>query len=197
MTSRELQEVETLFGTYRGTRLEDEERDEFATLYGRADHADVESAIRAAAELDGRVFLETVARRHREIRDAKMARYVAEKRAERCGLKTPAVDHARPGWPCAAGSPTGTYLGWIAVRAMLDMASAKRTGERYVAHGFVLSEHVEELLASVVPIGALPALDRSKRTGDAIKAIERGIGSWVKVRAEEYVAAARAEQGLS
>lgn len=186
MTQEELTACLALFGTYRGERVRQLEVDEFARLYGRAERSDVEAAIRSAAERDGRVFLETIARRHHEIRAAEFARRVAEHDAQKRAVAG-RPNYQKPGWPCADGSPIGNYLRWVAVRAMLDVGAARATALRYERSGLMLIDLSDRILAMVQPIGAVPWQTRSKLVGDEIEAIEREIGRWASVEASQFV----------
>lgn len=192
MSDDDLKACLALFGTYRGERVRQLEVDEFARLYARSERGDVEAAIRAAAERDGRVFLETIARRFAEVRDMRLkSAHVAQESEKFAAL--PAVDYARPGWPCAVGSPVGSYLRWIAVGAVQTRAKAEAVAARYVRQGLVTQELADRVIAAPPPLGSLPPLERSAALGREIEQIESEIGSWARVEASQYVAACQRE----
>jgi len=196
MTSSEIVEVSTTFAAYRGARIEagSAELREFAAIFGGANAPDVRDAIRLAAERDGRVFLETVAKRHAEIRSERFTASVREREASKRAAPT---EPTRPGWPVLPGSPTGAYLtciGWLAIR-QTGPAAARRAADRYVAAGFVLAEHADALISEMWPDG--PALKPSERAEVSRQFDERlaaDLGPWARVQAERYVETVRLDQ---
>lgn len=192
MTKTDVAECLSLFGTYRGQRADPLEIAEFSRLYATADRPTVEAAIRSAAERDGKVFLETVARRFGEIRDAAArADAAATEAARRAAL--PRANHTKPGWPCEDGSPVGNYLRWIAVRAMLDENAARATAAKYVQAGLVLPELADRVIAASVEARSLAPIDRSRAVGAEVVQIEREIGHpWIATEASRYVEAVNA-----
>lgn len=191
MTSSEIVEVSTTFAAYRGARIEagSPELREFAAIFGSANAPDVRDAIRLAAERDGRVFLETVAKRHAEIRSERFTSAVREREASKRG---PTADPKRPGWPVMPGSPTGAYLtciGWLAVR-QTGPAAARRAADRFVAGGFVLAEHADALLAEMWPEGAtLRPSERAEVSRQFDERLAADLGPWARTQAERYVEA--------
>lgn len=201
MTDSDLGEVLAVYAAYRGQRLEEGsvEVREFVAIFAGAIRENVEAAIRAAAEQDGRVFLETVARRHREVCEGKLSRAIADKVAERnaalVGASGGAVQYARPGWPCAAGSPVASYLTWISARAMWGPVAAKTTAARYVAAGLVTAEQAEYVIGCIPLPGVASAEARSRAGKEAVEACERAMGSWARCSAEEAIRGALARAG--
>jgi len=188
MTPAELTEVATTFAAYRGARLESgsAELREFATLFGGANAVDVRDAIRLAAERDGRVFLETTAKRHADLRAERFTAAVREREAAK---RAPAPDPKRAGWPVAPGSPTGAYLAAVSWSAIKSPTAAQRLAERYVAAGLVLGEHAAAVVAAMWPEGlAMRPTERAEAGRDALAAIDRDLGPWARTQAEQFVA---------
>lgn len=190
MTGPEIVAVSETFAAYRGARIEagSPELREFVAVFGGAVAADVRDAIRLAAERDGRVFLETVAKRHAEIRSERFAAAVRQREAaKRAEPTTP----RRPGWPVAPGQPTGAYLTAIGWFAVTSLATARRAADRYVAGGYVLAEHADALLAEMWPEGVtLRPSERAEVSRRFDARLERDLGPWARVEAEQFVCSA-------
>jgi len=188
VTPDELSDVLETFASYRGARLDTmpAEVREFVAIFGGARAEDVRDAIRAAAERDGRVFLETAARRHSEIRSE---RFQAAGREREAAKRAPSTDSSRPGWPVAPGEPTTTYLAAIAAFGVRSRASAEKLAARYVGAGLVLPELADRIVAAMWPADrTLPASHRADAVRRVQDAIDRELGGWGRCPAEQFVA---------
>ncbi len=188
MNATELSSTLDAFAAYRGARLESTSAEvrEFVAIFGGARAEDVRDAIRAAAERDGRVFLETVARRHGEIRAERLQAAGRERDAAK---RPPPTDSSRPGWPVAPGEPTTTYLAAIAAFGVRSRASAEKLAARYVGAGLVLPELADRIVGAMWPADrTLPASHRADAVRRVQDAIVHELGGWGRCPAEQFVA---------
>lgn len=189
MNAAEMARVVETYRTWRGAALQPREIADF-TLYFSTQQADlVERSIKEAAVANGWVNLAAVAQKHARLVDEALTQRAAEE-AQKRRRQEPAVDPRHPGWPVLEGNPTGAYLGFAIIGQIYGAPVFGAAADRYVKGGYVLEEHLQEVVAAMsgVPEGGKGTLERRFRAGDhAIKAIEGRLGAWASAPAKKYV----------
>lgn len=197
MTEEEFARVLETFAAWRGSQPIDPSTTEARELRGMLAGGTLEQAVRAIRSAAASSGFVTVARVYQAALALRAEAVAADMKRRSMEAAKGSQPEGRPGFPVAEGQPTGAFLRWVAVGAIMGGRSAVRnTIAKFVSAELVLDEHVERILAAIDP--ELRGEARAAQASRAIAEIEREIGDpWVRVEARQFVRAAKIDKGAA